>query len=160
MKKFFIVITLVVFIAGLINEQDADGTTGDTAGSTDTTETAVTAAAPAAAQMFESDYYKVYSEISMTHAQQTAEKLDAYFELYNSYFHFDPSALTTKMKVKLLANQESYKKYLARTVPDVKNSFVYLQYKNYAEGYDIFAQAYTNSTSYRFDGNYKIVVVK
>ena len=37
---------------------------------------------------------------------------------------------------------------------------VYIQYKTYAEGYDIFAQAYTNSTSYRFDGYYKIVVVK
>lgn len=38
--------------------------------------------------------------------------------------------------------------------------FVYLQYKNYAEYYNPLAQAYTNSTSYRFDGNYKIVVVK
>jgi hypothetical protein len=37
---------------------------------------------------------------------------------------------------------------------------VYIQYKIYAEGRDVFAQAYTNSTSYRFDGNYKIVVVK
>ncbi len=38
--------------------------------------------------------------------------------------------------------------------------YVFLQYKNYAEGYDIFEGAYTNSTIYRFDGNYKIVVVK
>jgi hypothetical protein len=37
---------------------------------------------------------------------------------------------------------------------------VYLHYKYYSEGFDPFAQAYTNYTSYRFDGNYKIVVVK
>ena len=37
---------------------------------------------------------------------------------------------------------------------------IYLQYKNYEEGWDVFAQAYGNSTSYRFDGNYKIVIVK
>ena len=37
---------------------------------------------------------------------------------------------------------------------------VYLQYKDYTEGWDVFAQAYAQYTSYRFDGNYKIVVVK
>jgi hypothetical protein len=37
---------------------------------------------------------------------------------------------------------------------------VYLQYKIYSEGFDILSQTYANSTSYRFDGNYKIVVVK
>jgi hypothetical protein len=37
---------------------------------------------------------------------------------------------------------------------------VYLQYKNYEEGFNILTQTYGNSTTYRFDGNYKIVVVK
>jgi hypothetical protein len=37
---------------------------------------------------------------------------------------------------------------------------VYLQYKNYEEYYDVFAHEWKNNTSYRFDGNYKIVVVK
>jgi hypothetical protein len=37
---------------------------------------------------------------------------------------------------------------------------VYLQYKNYDEGFDILTQTYGNSTTYRFDGNYKIVIVK
>jgi hypothetical protein len=37
---------------------------------------------------------------------------------------------------------------------------VYLQYKNYDEGYDVLAGEYRNFTNYRFDGNYKIVVVK
>lgn len=37
---------------------------------------------------------------------------------------------------------------------------VYLQYKNYEEYFDTFAQQWKQSTSYRFDGNYKIVVVK
>ena len=37
---------------------------------------------------------------------------------------------------------------------------VYLQYKFYSEGFDILTQTYGNSTTYRFDGNYKIVIVK
>jgi hypothetical protein len=37
---------------------------------------------------------------------------------------------------------------------------VYLQYKNYGEYYDVFAQEWNNVTSYRFDGNYKIVIVR
>ena len=38
---------------------------------------------------------------------------------------------------------------------------VYLQYKNYAEYYDYFVtHDWKQDTSYRFDGNYKIVVVK
>jgi hypothetical protein len=38
--------------------------------------------------------------------------------------------------------------------------YVYLQYKVYLEGYNPLVHAYVNSTSYRFDGNYKIVVLK
>lgn len=37
---------------------------------------------------------------------------------------------------------------------------VYIQYKNYEDYYDIFAQEWKQVTNYRFDGNYKIVVVK
>jgi hypothetical protein len=37
---------------------------------------------------------------------------------------------------------------------------VYLKYKFYSEGFDILTQTYGNSTTYRFDGNYKIVIVK
>jgi hypothetical protein len=38
---------------------------------------------------------------------------------------------------------------------------VYLQYKNYAEYYDaLFTHEWKQDTIYRFDGNYKIVVVK
>ncbi len=105
MKKLFILVLLIVFFTGLVNAQETS-------------------------QVYESKYYKVYSEISQTHAQQTAEKIDAYFELFNTYFHFDPSELSVKLKVKILSSEDSYKNYLARTVPDVKNSFVYLQYRN------------------------------
>lgn len=37
---------------------------------------------------------------------------------------------------------------------------VYLEYKIYSDYYDFFAEEYTTETLYRFDGNYKIVVVK
>ena len=37
---------------------------------------------------------------------------------------------------------------------------VYLQYKNYDEYFDTWAQKWANVTYYRFDGDYKIVIVK
>jgi hypothetical protein len=37
---------------------------------------------------------------------------------------------------------------------------VYIEYKIYSEYYDIWAEEWTQSTLYRMDGNYKIVVVK
>lgn len=78
----------------------------------------------------EGTYYKVYSEISQAHAEETVKKMDAYFTFFNGYFHFDPATLGTKMKVKIFSSRESYDKYLARIVPNIKNAFVYLQYKN------------------------------
>ena len=106
MKRLFIITAALVFAAGLLSAQNSS------------------------TQVYESKYYKVYSEISQTNAQQMAERFDAYFDLYNTYFHFDADSLSVKLKVKLLASKESYERYLARTVPNVKNSFVYLQYKN------------------------------
>lgn len=78
--------------------------------------------------LIESDYYKVYSEVSVGHAAETAEVLDAYFNFYNRYFHFDTESLDYKMKVKVFKNKASFDDYLAEIIPEKKNSFVFLQY--------------------------------
>ncbi len=78
--------------------------------------------------LIESDYYKVYSEVSVGHAAETAEILDAYFDFYNDYFHFNKEALSYKMKVKVFRDKASFDSYLADIIPDKKNSFVFLQY--------------------------------
>ena len=78
--------------------------------------------------LIESDYYKIYSEVSVGHAAETAEILDAYFNFYNMYFHFDETALSYKMKVKIFKDKDTFDDYLADIIPEEKNSFVFLQY--------------------------------
>ncbi len=78
----------------------------------------------------ESARYQVYSEISLSHAQETAEKLEAYFDLFNSYFHFIENELPAPMKVRIFRNKEGFDTYLKQFVPEAKSSFVFLQYSD------------------------------
>jgi len=77
-----------------------------------------------------SKYYRVYSEVSTNHAQETAQKLDAFFELFNSYFHFDTAKLTSKLNVRIFDSTEGYNSYLSAIIGATKESFVYLQYSD------------------------------
>ncbi len=96
--------------------------------------------------LIESDYYKVYSEVSVGHAADTAEVLDAYFNFFNSYFHFDAAEVPYLMRVKIFKDKASFDEYLSDIIPEQKNSFVFLQYnqadKNELVGY------YTDDSSY------------
>lgn len=87
----------------------------------------------------ESTYYIVDSELSSLHAEETAEKLDAYFTLYNSYFHFNEKALPGKLNLKIFKDKEGYDQYLAQYISIPKDAFVLLQYsdpgKNELVGY-------------------------
>ena len=78
--------------------------------------------------LIESEYYKVYSEVSVGNAAETAEKLDAYFTFFNDYFHFDSENLSYKLKVKVFEDKNSFDDYLSDIIPEKKNSFVFLQY--------------------------------
>ena len=78
----------------------------------------------------ESSRYQVYSEISLSHAQETADKLDAYLDMFNSYFHFEEKDLPAKMKVRIFAEKEGFDAYLEQFVPEAKSSFVFLQYSD------------------------------
>ncbi|HAK46885.1 MAG TPA: hypothetical protein DCO79_13330, partial [Spirochaeta sp.] len=78
--------------------------------------------------LIESNYYKIYSEVSVGHAAETAEILDSYFEFYNNYFHFDTTDLSYKMKVKVFKDKDKFDEYLSDIIPEEKSSFVFLQY--------------------------------
>ena len=80
-----------------------------------------------------SDYYRVFSEVSLTHAQETAERLDAYLELFNRHLHFDLSTLETKLKVRVFSNKTNFDSYLSSLVPQKRDSFVFLQYRDLAK---------------------------
>ena len=75
-------------------------------------------------------YYRVYSEIGRSHAQSVADRLDAYFEMYNDFFHFDPRALGTKLRVRIFSEKSNFDAYLSTVIDETRGSFVYLQYRD------------------------------
>ena len=93
-----------------------------------------------------SDYYRVFSEVSLAHAQETADMLDAYLELYNEYLHFDTDDLDTKLRVRIFADKTNFDSYLSTLIPQKRDSFVYLQYKDLAKSELL--GFYVNDTSF------------
>ena len=79
-----------------------------------------------------SEYYRVFSEVSLAQAQKTADMLDAFLELYNKYLHFNTEELGTKLRVRVFANKTNFDSYLSTLIPQKRDSFVYLQYKDLA----------------------------
>ena len=80
-----------------------------------------------------SEYYRVFSEVSVVQAQETANMLDAYLELYNEYLHFDLAALPAKLRVRIFSNKTNFDSYLASIIPQKRDSFVFLQYRDVAK---------------------------
>lgn len=81
-------------------------------------------------EMAESDCYRVYSEISEENAVFVATAMDEYFKLYNRYFHFDESNLTSKLQIRLFQSKDGFDNYLSSVISEISSSFVFLQYKN------------------------------
>jgi hypothetical protein len=81
-------------------------------------------------EMAESNKYRVYSDISEEIAQFTATAMDEYFKLYNRYFHFNENMLDSKLQIRFFQTKESFDEYLSSIIPQVSNSYVFLQYKN------------------------------
>ena len=75
-----------------------------------------------------SNHYQVYSEISADHALRLSRNLDSLFSLYNSYFRFVPTDLTTKLKVRIMANKGRYDEYLTKIIARTRDDFIYLHY--------------------------------
>ena len=76
----------------------------------------------------ESAHYRVFSEISEKDSQDTAKTLDALFNFYNSFFHFESAALKTKLKVRILTGKKRYDEYLTRVLGQTREDFIYLHY--------------------------------
>lgn len=78
----------------------------------------------------ESEHYIVYSEISAVHAQTISQQMEKLFDTYNSYFHFTPSSLSGKMKVRIFSNKDRFNNYLKNVIDAEKEDFVYLHYSD------------------------------
>ncbi len=80
-------------------------------------------------EMAEGTHYRVFSEAGKVDAQAKADFLDAFFNLYNSYFHFKPASLSGKMTVRIFSDKEAFDNYLNSLVSETRDTYVYLQYK-------------------------------
>jgi tetratricopeptide (TPR) repeat protein len=77
--------------------------------------------------------YRAFSEVSLTHAQETAETLDALLGLYNEYLHLDLEELPSLLRVRIFSNKSNFDSYLASLIPQKRDSFVFLQYQDVAK---------------------------
>lgn len=86
-----------------------------------------------------SDHYIVYSAVSEYHAMETAEMMEAFLSLFNSYFHFDTEALEAPMTLRIFENKDAFNTYLLSIISEKKENYVFLQYtdpkKNELIGY-------------------------
>lgn len=81
-------------------------------------------------QVAESTHYKVFIEGNIEQGKIIAAGMDAFFDLYNSFFHFDTSKLPTKLKVRIFKDKAGFDAYLTKIISQTADSFVYLQYSN------------------------------
>lgn len=86
-------------------------------------------------KVIESKYYQVFFQSDEQEAAVVAQKLDSLFDFYNSYFHFDTSHMTERLKVKLLDSKSAYIDYVSATttVSDPVSSFLFVQYQDSAK---------------------------
>lgn len=72
--------------------------------------------------------YTVLSELGQADADLSAKTLEAWFELYNSYFHFDTASLKARLQVRIFADKGGFDAYLQAVIGDTRDDFVYLHY--------------------------------
>jgi tetratricopeptide (TPR) repeat protein len=90
---------------------------------------------------YQSTNFRVLSELGDEHAQETAEKLEAYLELYNDYFHFELEELPSRMRARFFSSKDRFDDYVGRFLDEERDDFVYLHYSDLARselvGYEL-----------------------
>ncbi len=88
------------------------------------------AAAPETGGLYEisTEHYTIFSGVSSSHAEETGRRMEALFDTYNEWFHFDPAALKAPLKVKIMTDQTDFNAFLQKMIPETREDFVYLHY--------------------------------
>jgi tetratricopeptide (TPR) repeat protein len=91
---------------------------------------------------YETEHYRVLSEMGEEHAQQTAEKLEALLAFFNDYFHFEVADLPTRLRARFFSSKDRYDEYISRATEDEqRDDFAHLHYRDLARselvGYDL-----------------------
>lgn len=86
-----------------------------------------------------STYYEIYSDVDQSFSETTARKLDAYFQLFNSYFHYPEAEMEKRLKCKILSNKAQYDQYLQERLVKVNMNVIYLHYQKRPERSELVA---------------------
>lgn len=81
----------------------------------------------------DSEHYRVLSELGAASAQETADKLESLFGLFNEYFHFDVDELPASLRVRIFSSKDRFDTYLTRVIDETRDDFVYLHYTDLAK---------------------------
>ena len=81
-------------------------------------------------QMYNSKYYRMYTDIDKTSAEKMMTIMDSYVSFFNKYLHFDVDNLSSKLKIRLYSKKSSYDAYLTSIISKTSDSYVFLQYKD------------------------------
>ena len=78
----------------------------------------------------ESDRYLVRSQIGEEHAEQTAERMEAMFDLYNEFMRFETETVTQPLRLRIFADHNAFAAYLEDLIGAVPDDYVYLHYRD------------------------------
>jgi hypothetical protein len=78
----------------------------------------------------ETDHYRVFAETSQTQAEDVARRMEAALALYNGIFHFDLDQLTTKFRVKVFRDLDSFNAYLDKVLSQKRTDFVFVAWSD------------------------------
>ena len=82
---------------------------------------------------YTSDYYRVSSDLSESHAARIARKMESSLSMFNSLFHFDLTDLNVKMKVTIFSEKDSFDEYLESTIGRTRQDFTFIHYSDLAK---------------------------
>lgn len=79
---------------------------------------------------YRSDHYSVTTQVDQDFTEDTAAFMEAFFDLYTSYLHFDPETVEQPMKVRIFNTKEDYDSFLQNVLGETRSSFVFLHYSD------------------------------
>ncbi len=79
---------------------------------------------------YRSEHYSVTTQVNQDFTEDTAAFMEAFFDLYTSYLHFDPEEIEQAMKVRIFNSKESYDSFLQNVLGETRSSFVFLHYSD------------------------------
>lgn len=77
---------------------------------------------------WESPHYQVLSDDSVDAAKEVGQRVEAAFQLFSGYFHFDSTRLPSLLRVRIFQTKEGFDAYLKDIVPDTRQDFVLISY--------------------------------